>query len=44
MAARVQQGASDQRMAASVALVNALGGGWSTLELLPSAEAVSRRD
>jgi len=43
MAARVQQGASDQRMAASVALVNALGGGWSTLEL-PSAEAVSRRD
>jgi outer membrane protein TolC len=30
-------------MAASVALVKALGGGWSTVEL-PSAEAVSRRD
>lgn len=32
-----------RRMAASVALVKALGGGWSTAAL-PSAEEVSRRD
>jgi outer membrane protein TolC len=32
-----------RRMAASVALVKALGGGWTTVEL-PGAEAVSQRD
>ncbi|SAK91117.1 RND transporter [Caballeronia catudaia] len=32
-----------RRMAASVALVKALGGGWSTAAL-PSTEEVSRRD
>ncbi|MDR5742960.1 efflux transporter outer membrane subunit [Caballeronia sp. LZ029] len=40
---RTAVGIERRRMAASVALVKALGGGWSTLEL-PSAEAVSRRD
>jgi NodT family efflux transporter outer membrane factor (OMF) lipoprotein len=40
---RTAVGIERRRMAASVALVKALGGGWSTVEL-PSAEAVSRRD
>jgi NodT family efflux transporter outer membrane factor (OMF) lipoprotein len=40
---RTAVGIERRRMAASVALVKALGGGWTTVEL-PSAEAVSRRD